>query len=73
MKNEEMLKKQISRLEMDINRLRVRFERKEEECRDHWNRLIETEALLKESDERAAEAERRLMDSGGKKSFWGWW
>jgi len=72
MKNEEKIDGRIRALEADIGRLRARLERKEEECRDYWNRLTETEALLKESDERAAEAERKLMGSGGK-GFWRWW
>jgi len=72
MKNEEKIDGRIRALEADIGRLRARLERKDQECRDYWNRLTETEALLKESDERAAEAERKLMGSGGK-GFWRWW
>lgn len=72
MKNEERIDGRIRALEADISRLRARLERKDQECRDYWNRLTETEALLRESDERAAEAERKLMVSGGK-SFWRWW
>ena len=53
---EDGLRQEIEDLNTDIDRLRHRLKRKDDECREYWSRLQETEMLRKEKHRRESES-----------------